>query len=248
MTEDPTASGLLDDVDSLDGDARAKWMETGRLAELGLLSAELIHELRQPVFSARALVTMMRQGAETPAALDTLEDQLRHMQALLERYAVSGRRSLGQMEPLDLHATIRATTKTLQARARSRQLRLYFEENGPARAVLADPVGVRQIAINLIGNALDAARSAVTVSTSGRLLVVTDDGPGIPESLAARIFDPFFSTKPPDRGTGLGLAIAQQLAEDSGAVMEWDTSAGGTEFRVRFPLLGGTTDPAPGKG
>jgi len=248
MTEDPTLTTRLTDADTAEPDVHAQWMETGRLAELGLLSAELIHELSQPVFSARALVTMMRREAPNHPALHTLEDQLRHMQSLLERYAVSGRRSMGRAEPLDLRATIRATAETLQARARSRQRQLRIIEDNPARAIFADPVGVRQIAINLIGNALDAARAEVTVSTRGTVLVVTDDGPGVPPELAGRIFDPFFSTKPPDKGTGLGLAIARQLAEDSGAVLEWDSSATGTEFRVHFPLLGSATGRADGTG
>lgn len=247
MTEDPALDGTLaPDADVTDGDAHAQWMETGRLAELGMLTAELIHELRQPVFASRALVTLLRRDAPDHPDLRTLEGQLRHMQALIDRYAVSGRRSLGQPEPLDLQATIQATAETLRARARARQRRLHIIVNGPARAIYADPVGVRQIAINLIGNALDAARSQVTVSTSGGLVVVADDGPGVPPEVADQIFDPFFSTKPPDRGTGLGLAIARQLVEDSGAVLEWDSSADGTEFRVRFPLLGSRSDRPPG--
>ena len=230
------------------GDAGAKWMEAGRLAELGLLSAELIHELRQPVFSARALVTMMRSSDPVPPSIDLLEDQLRHMQNLLERYEASGQRSLGQPVPLDLHACARACTETLQARARTRQIRLHFVSHPPACAVFADPVSVRQIATNLIANALDAAHTTVTVTVQRGELRVLDDGPGVPPELTHRIFDPFFSTKPPDRGTGLGLSIARQLAGKSGAGLEWDTSAAGTEFRVTFPLLESATERPPNDG
>ena len=105
---------------------------------------------------------------------------------------------------------------------------------------------MRQIAINLIGNALDAARARVTVKVEGSLLTVEDDGPGVPPEVASRIFDPFFSTKPPDRGTGLGLSITRRLAEESGSILEWDSSAAGTEFRVRFPLLESAAHAAPG--
>jgi two-component system C4-dicarboxylate transport sensor histidine kinase DctB len=227
-------------------DRTVQWMETGRLAELGLLSAELIHELRQPVFSAKALVEMMRRTDPENPSLVTIEAQLRHMQSLLGRYAVSGRRSQGCREPLHLQAIIETTAETMRARARTRQRRLEVETPGPASAVFADPIGVRQIAINLIGNALDAARAQVTVKVEGSLLTVEDDGPGVPPEVASRIFDPFFSTKPPDRGTGLGLSITRRLAEESGSILEWDSSAAGTEFRVRFPLLESATHAAPG--
>jgi two-component system C4-dicarboxylate transport sensor histidine kinase DctB len=237
MTEGQKDLDQLDDIDSGGGDARAQWMETGRLAELGLLSAEMVHELRQPVFAARALVTIMQKQSPDRSELRTLEEQLRHMQALLDRYAASGRRSRGEPEPIDLQATIRSIVEALQARARARHVTLEFIDTSPARAILADPTAVRQIVINLIGNALDAARSTVTVSTVETTVVVKDDGRGVPPEVATRIFDPFFSTKPPDQGTGLGLAIAQQLTDESGSVLEWDTSASGTEFRVRFPQL-----------
>jgi two-component system C4-dicarboxylate transport sensor histidine kinase DctB len=138
---------------------------------------------------------------------------------------------------MDLWASVDSTTQTLQARARARRCALIADKNGPARGVFADPVGVRQIAGNLIGNALDAARSQVRVLVEDTWLIVSDDGPGVPPDVARRIFDPFFSTKPPERGTGLGLAIARRLVEESGARLEWDTSAAGTEFRVCFAPL-----------
>ncbi len=247
MTEDPTFHRPQLAPPSDSNTSPAKWMEMGRLAELGMLSAEIIHELRQPVFSSRSLVDLMRRADPENAELEMLGKQLRHMQDLLERYAVSGRRSRGLAEPLDLLSTIQNTAETMRARARSRQRRLKFHKKGPARAILADPVGVRQIAINLIGNALDAARSVVTVSVEGGRLTVRDDGPGVPLEHRARIFDPFFSTKPPEQGTGLGLAIARQLAEESGAVLEWDSTVSGTEFRVHFPLLGGQPSSSSGQ-
>ncbi len=246
MTDDSTMGAATDERELATDDRTMQWMETGRLAELGRRSAELIHELRQPVFSAKALVEMMRQTDPDNASLAKVEVQLRHMQSLLDRYAVSGRRPRGCREPLHLQAIIETTAETMRARARIRQRRLKVEAAGPASAIYADPIGVRQIAINLIGNALDAARNQVTVTVEGSLLIVGDDGPGVPPEVASRIFDPFFTTKPPERGTGLGLAITRRLAEESGSVLEWDSSAAGTEFRVRFPLLETGIHAAPG--
>jgi len=215
----------------------AWWMETGRLAELGLLTAEMVHELRQPLFSIKSLVAMMRRDDPDHPHLVVLEQQVAHLDSLVGRYASNGRRRRGQPEPMDLWATIHTTAQTLQARARARQRLLHASKSGPARAILADPVGVRQIAGNLIGNALDAARAEVLVVVEDTWLIVHDDGPGVPPDVAQRIFDPFFSTKPPERGTGLGLAIARRLVEESGARLEWDSSATGTEFRVCFAPL-----------
>ena len=235
MSIDP--KGTLGGAVAEAGDSDEWWMETGRLAELGLLTAEMVHELKQPLFSIKSLVTMMRRDDPDHPHLVVLEQQVSHLDDLVGRYASNGRRRRGQAEPMDLWASVDTIAKTLQARARARQCELVAVKNGPARAVMADPVGVRQIAGNLIGNALDAARAQVQVVVEDTWLIVHDDGPGIPPDLARRIFDPFFSTKPPERGTGLGLAIARRLVEESGAHLEWDTSTAGTEFRVCFAPL-----------
>lgn len=220
----------------------AWWMETGRLAELGLLTAEMVHELRQPLFSIKSLVSMMRRDEPEHRHLAVLEQQVHHLDALVSRYASNARRSPGTCEPMDLWASIHTTAETLRARARARGCSLSAHMNGQARGILADPVGVRQIAGNLIGNALDAARSEVRVVVEDTWLIVVDDGPGVPPDVARRIFDPFFSTKPPERGTGLGLAIARRLVDESGARLEWDSSASGTEFRVHFAPLPSLAD------
>ena len=63
-----------------------------------------------------------------------------------------------------------------------------------------------------------------------------DEGPGIPEDIAARVFDPFFTTKPPGQGTGLGLAIAKGIVADHGGRIELRAaSPRGTMFRVVLP-------------
>ena len=238
MSRDRSAS-LPAHVDGEDDETAlsGQWMETGRLAELGLLSAELIHELRQPLFSSKALVEILRRNHPDDPSLRVIEAQLRHAQGLLDRYSVSSHRPRGQREPLQLDAAVQATVEMLGARARARQRRLEVEFADESAAVWADPTGVRQISVNLIGNALDAARERVLVRVEGGLLRVIDDGPGIPPTVASRIFDPFFTTKPPEQGTGLGLAIARRLAVESGTVLEWDSGPGGTEFRVRFAAL-----------
>jgi len=80
-------------------------------------------------------------------------------------------------------------------------------------------------------------------------LSVADTGPGIPENLRGRVFDPFFSSKEPGRGTGLGLAVVWSVVRAHGGCIEVRTSAGkGTEFRLHFPLSGEEGAAAPSSG
>jgi signal transduction histidine kinase len=107
-----------------------------------------------------------------------------------------------------------------------------------------DPDQLRQVTFNLLANAAQAIREArrggtVRVSCEpgldgGVVLSVADDGPGIPPAEAARIFTPFFTTKP--SGTGLGLAVVQRIVDGHGGSVAVDPAPGqGARFTVRLP-------------
>ena len=115
---------------------------------------------------------------------------------------------------------------------------------GPVRGY-GSPAALVHAVTNLLGNAIDAAeaagptaRVAVRILSTGRgaQVRISDEGPGIPDEIASRIWDPFFTTKPPGQGTGLGLAIAQGIVTDHGGRIEMQTHVGkGSIFRVVLP-------------
>jgi signal transduction histidine kinase len=102
---------------------------------------------------------------------------------------------------------------------------------------------LNQVWTNLLDNAIDALgeRGTITIATHREgdcaVIDVSDDGPGIPDDVAARIFDPFFTTKDVGSGTGLGLATARRIVVDrhSGS-LTLDSRPGRTTFRVRLPF------------
>jgi signal transduction histidine kinase len=102
---------------------------------------------------------------------------------------------------------------------------------------------LNQVWANLVDNALDAAKSHVSVAASreGDTVVVTvvDDGPGVPPEIRERVFDPFFTTKPVGQGTGLGLDIARRLVLRHHGEIEVESRPGRTQFRVALPLEAG---------
>ncbi len=216
-----------------------RWLETARLAELGLLTAELTHELRQPVFAIKALAQLLR-GRVAPtdqATLDLLLSQVGALETLLHRYAGSGRRPGAVPVPLMLGPAVESGANLLRTRANARGLKLTLSVEPDRFAVMGDPVAIQQITSNLLQNALDAARTGVVVSASDGALVVADDGPGLPELVRDHLFEPFFTTKPPGQGTGLGLAVVRQLADAIGASISLDSTPEGTTFRVSFAAV-----------
>ena len=100
--------------------------------------------------------------------------------------------------------------------------------------------------LNLIDNALDAVPESGHIEISARrelervVVRVVDDGPGIPPDVLPRVFDAFFTTKPPGQGTGLGLEITRRLVRRYQGDLEVESRPGRTEFRVS--LLAETAD------
>jgi signal transduction histidine kinase len=147
-------------------------------------------------------------------------------------------------EPVDVGQLLMDTVTVLASKARrhATSLKLDIEPNLPK--VLGFGGELNQVWMNLIDNAVDAAPNdgtgAVTVSAKrehGFVVVrVRDNGPGIPADVKPRIFDPFYTTKPPGEGTGLGLDIAQRIARRHRAEIDVTSRPGETEFRVGLPL------------
>jgi len=215
---------------------REQWLEIGRLAELGLLNAELVHELRQPVFAIRASIQLLlaRTGDGQGGLATTLLDQVTTLEKLIERYAASGRRVNGVEQPILLGPAVFAGVEMLRHRARSRHKELLLDLRPEEEALFGDAVAVQQITTNLVANAIDAARHQVSVRASGACLEVADDGPGISGEVRDHMFDPFYSTKPPGQGTGLGLSISRHLVERYGGRLDVTSDEAGTRFTVRF--------------
>jgi len=219
--------------------------EALRLAELGLLTAGLIHELRQPVFALKALAQLAEgHPARAPEYLAQVLEQARTLEALIEGYADFSRRPVGACEVFELAAPIRSSMVVLEHRAAASQVRLQVDLGAPA-AVRGSLLAVQQAVVNLGQNAIDALRGqadgilSITVAVEERVATirVSDNGPGLPDSIRARLFEPFQTTKP--TGTGLGLSISRDLLEAAGGELRLIDSAVGTCWDIVLTALPG---------
>ena len=142
----------------------------------------------------------------------------------------------------DLNGLVEKTIELLSRQARYTAGRFATELDGSLSEVTVNEGQLRQVFLGLGSNALDAmdGRGCLTIRTRRARheieIEFEDEGPGIPEEIAARIWDPFFTTKPPGQGTGLGLAIAQGIVADHGGRIEMQSHVGkGSIFRVVLP-------------
>jgi len=212
--------------------------EARRLAELGLLTAGLIHELRQPLFGIKALAQLLEMQPERLATyLPQLLGQVEHMETLLRGYSDFSRRP-GPPEVFDVQAAVRSAQVILEHRARQRGVRLEVVAE-PGALVRGSMLAVQQVLVNLGENALDAVRGragggvrVLLRQDTEVILRVEDDGPGIPEPIRATLFEPFRTTK--TTGTGLGLSISRDLVNSLGGTLVL-VDGPGTIWEVRLP-------------
>ncbi|MEP6697209.1 MAG: ATP-binding protein [Pseudonocardiales bacterium] len=223
--------------------------------------ADASHELRTPLTSIRGFAELYRQGAagaagDIPRLMRRIEDEAQRMGLLVEDLLMLAR--LDQQRPLaqrrvDMLAVAADAVQDLQAMNPSRPIRLEVGATDPPPIVTGDQPRLRQVLANVLSNAVQhtPAGTPVTVRvategggrTGGRSVVVAvaDEGPGMTEQDAARVFERFYRTDTSrsrdDGGTGLGLSIVAALVAGHGGRVTVETSPGSSSCsRIELPL------------
>jgi signal transduction histidine kinase len=202
------------------------------------------HEIRGPLTAARLEVDrfaeLARNGgasADLDAVQSSIDEELQRLTAFTQQFSSFGaiaepllrRESLGAMVD-EFCATFAAAWPGMTLRAS----RVAAQDD-----VCADRDLVRQVLVNLCTNSANAGAHDATLTVGRRddhpMLVVSDDGSGIPESLRPRVFDPYVTTHRAGEGMGLGLAISRKIMLDHGGDLELvRSSPAGTAFRMTF--------------
>ena len=216
--------------------------QQARLAELGVMTATLTHELRQPLFAIRSLSQILRARleGEHEDLSGELARQVDYLDRLVEGLTTYARETDGRLAPVDTGAVVEQAAELLRHRAKRRGVELELERDHRAPAARCDHVALVQVVVNLVNNAIDASPQGGTVRLSNRVegdrivLDVADEGPGIAPEVLARVFEPFFTTKPAGQGTGLGLSISRELVERCGGTLAF-VEGSGTCVRVELP-------------
>lgn len=227
------------------------------LAAVGQATAQVAHEIRNPLGSIRLGVTMLRDSVNDPDALNTIElveRGIKHLNKLVVDVTQFSRQKALERSRVDLHEMIDMSLDLVTESVKEK--RTPVEKVFASEELLGEWDGhqLRQVFVNLISNAIDASSegSPIKISTAGVSLTetgrvdgnatkryaritITDQGKGIDDTAVDRIFEPFFSTK--KRGTGLGLAIVKQIVELHEGKISLDSPAGkGTRFIIDLPL------------
>ena len=237
-------NAMLDRL-QLSFDQREQALEQARASEVRMRQfiADASHELRTPLTGVRGTAELYRQGAvpaeAVPQAFGDIESQSQRMGLLVDELLLLAR--LDAERPLDTRCVDLLGVCSEAVRGfPDRPVVLDVAADSEAPMVLGDAGRRRQVVDNLIGNGLQHGQGTVTVTVGTQggdaVIVVRDQGPGVPAQDAERVFDRFYRSAG-DRsrasgGTGLGLSIVAALVAAHGG----SVTVTGAEFTVRLPL------------
>jgi two-component system, NtrC family, sensor kinase len=242
-------------------EAQDRIAQTEKLAALGTLAAGVMHEINNPLatIAACAEATSIRVEAENERlgpiaaelreALDLVAHEVQRCKRITDSVLDFSRPKPATKSLVDVNAVIDRTLFLLKHHPRFKRLAVAVEADrtiGPA--VLADEEQLVQVFMALLLNAVDAMHEQGTVKlrsrADDRLVVaeVIDEGVGIRRAELNKIFEPFYTTKPPGRGTGLGLSVCYAIVSAHGGRIEVDSIPGaGSVFRILLPRHSQTT-------
>jgi PAS domain S-box-containing protein len=243
----------------------ARFLRVQRLETIGAMASGIAHDLNNvlaPVSMAVDVLRLRPRDGQEQMLLQILATSTQRGAAIVRQLLTFSRGVEGARVRLQPKALLREVSKIIQETfPKSIQLRVDIHDE--IREVLGDPTQIHQILLNLCVNARDAMPQGGTLTLSARdvrldqpapgenaerqsgphvALEVADTGTGMGPEVLAKIFTPFFTTKPVGQGTGLGLSTVRDIARNHGGFVEVRSQSGqGSRFTVYFPAPEGQT-------
>jgi two-component system NtrC family sensor kinase len=228
--------------------AQQQLLDQARLASIGQMAAGLAHEINNPLNNVLAFIKLARrelpEGAAGPRRdLDAAREEALRAATIIRGVLDFARQAPPRRQRFAVAAWLADSAGAVAAAARQQQVELRLADRAGAAVCEGDRGQLQQALVNLLLNAVQASPAGATVElmatvAAGWLTVrVGDRGPGLPATGRARLFEPFYTTKPVGAGTGLGLAVALGLVEQHGGRLTLaDRPGGGAEARLELPL------------
>ena len=225
------------------------------LAAVGQATAQVAHEIRNPLGSIRLGVSMLRDSVSDAEGLNTIElveRGIKHLNKLVVDVAQFSRRKALEQANVDLHELVNHSLDLVADKINEKETPIETRLAHQKLIGHWDFDQLTQVFVNVIANAIDASPKQAGVVIASEVIsvalndddrvvkrrarvTIADQGSGMDKATLDRIFEPFFSTK--KRGTGLGLAIVKQIVEQHEGTITVDSEPGkGTQFVIDLPL------------
>src|SRR6266545_1854245 len=254
-TGEPGAAVLLFEDQSEKRRLHDQLLQSEKMSAIGQLIAGVAHDLNNPLASVVGFSDLLGEAADVPPRLAEplamIRQEAERASAIVRNLLSFARRQEGERQLQSIRPILESTHQLLknQLLAARIELTLEFEPGLPEVEVHANQI--KQVLVNIINNAAQAIISTRATEGGGKIQIVTkcepdglsvhisDTGPGIPEAVAQRVFEPFFSTKSEGEGTGLGLSICLGIVKEHGGNISVEPggagSGRGATFTVELP-------------
>jgi len=233
------------------------------MSAIGQLIAGVAHDLNNPLASVVGFSDLLGEAADVPPRLAeplaVIRQEAERASGIVRNLLSFARRQEGARQLQSIRPVLDSILGLLKNQLMAHKIELTLEVEPGVPEVELHANQIKQVFVNIINNAaqaiLGAGRSGGRIAIAaknwldGVSVSISDNGPGIAEAVAQRVFEPFFSTKSEGEGTGLGLSICQGIVKEHGGQITVDPGPGsGATFTVELP--GGTrarpaAPPAP---
>ena len=241
-----------------------KVIETGRLASIGELAAGIAHEINNPVAimveEAGWIQDLLDEGqCHTPENIKEIERAMQQIRTqggrckeITHKLLSFARKTDPTEQEINLNELVSEVMGLLSQKIRYANVEIKTDLAAGVPVIKASPSEMQQVFLNLLNNAVDAMGpegGSISVATAGMTngqvsITITDTGMGIADANLARIFDPFYTTKPVGQGTGLGLSIVYGIIKKLGGEISVRSRKGeGTTFTIFMPAASAAISP-----
>lgn len=243
---------LLQDADKAQHElekSRGNLLQAEKMATVGKLAAGMAHSIRNPFTSVKmrlfSLSRSLDMDIDQEEDFQVISQEIRHIDTIVQNFLEFSRPPRLVMQRISPSVIVDNAVLLLEHRLKSYGVTIEVLRRQSLPEVSVDPEQLKEVLVNLIINACEAMGSGGTIVIDEHLretatrqeaaICLSDSGPGIPESLSEKIFQPFFTTK--EEGTGLGLSIAANiLAEHGGNLRLEGLQSRGATFVIALPI------------
>jgi len=245
--------GLIQDVNQTQSElekSRESLLQAEKMAIVGKLAASMAHSIRNPFTSVKMRLFSLDRSLELTGNqkddFEVISEEIRHIDTIIQNFLEFSRPPKLKIQTLSPSLVVDRVIQLLEHRLKSYNVRVQIERDQILPAIDVDPEQLKELLVNIIVNACEAMTSGGSIvireevkqdrfNVLQAIVRVRDNGPGIPESIQKKIFQPFFTTK--EEGTGLGLSIASRIIKDHNGQIDVNSKQGdGAIFIIRLPV------------
>lgn len=244
--------GLIEDVDQTHSElekSREHLLQAEKMAMAGKLAAGMAHSIRNPFTSVKMRLFSLSRSLELSETqkedFDVISEEIRHIDTIVQNFLEFSRPPRLKMQQISPSAVVDMVIQLLEHRLKAYNVSVKIVRNRQLPEIQGDPEQLKEVLVNLVINACEAMEHGGLIviqeeegmtglSERAAVICVEDKGPGIPETVLKKIFQPFFTTK--EEGTGLGLSIASRIIEEHRGRLDVMSREGkGTSFIITLP-------------